>query len=314
MEKLTGIHEVHKCSKGEDSYFLAVEAAKECLRYSKHKAKDIEMIIVCSISKYKGGMTHIYEPPFSILIKQELGANKALTFDISNACAGMLTGVYLMDNYIKNGIIKKGMVISGEYITTIADNAVENVKSIASMELASLTVGDAGAAVILERAEPGEEGLMASNFTTLAKYSDLCIGKPDRKRPGAIMKARARKIHRIAISDSPPLLKRALDLSGLTFNEIDRIIPHQTSERSIMSGIKHMGRLFGVTPKNVVINLHDFGNTASTTHFVALYKYLQEGKLEKGERIMLICYASGLVVGVVIFTMDDMVKKYGSSN
>ena len=153
--------------------------------------------------------------------------------------------------------------------------------------------------------------IAVSEFTTLSKYSDLCFGYPCKDAPGAVMRTEARKIHRVAIADSPPILKKALDSSGLTFDQIDHVIPHQTSERSIRSGARRISEKFGVTPKNVIVNLHDFGNTASTTHFTALYRYLNEGLFKKGDNIMLVCFASGLVVGVVIFTMDDLVDKYG---
>jgi 3-oxoacyl-[acyl-carrier-protein] synthase-3 len=125
------------------------------------------------------------------------------------------------------------------------------------------------------------------------------------------MKANARKIHRVAIADSPELLRNALQNSGIQMDDIDHIIPHQTSERSIMSGVKKLSEYFGKAPKNVVINLKDYGNTASTTVFLALYRYLKDGLIKKGERIMLICYASGLVVGVIILRMDGLVEIYG---
>lgn len=92
---LTGIQERKVCSSFEDSFSLAVDAAKDCLSFSKYNASELDMIINCSITKYKDGLSHLYEPTFSTLIRNEIGAGKAITFDISNACAGMLTGVYL---------------------------------------------------------------------------------------------------------------------------------------------------------------------------------------------------------------------------
>jgi len=310
MEELTGIHERRVCSEGEDSLTLAKDAALDCLKHSSHKPEDLGLIINCSISKFDKGLSHRYEPPLSLSIKDAIGAPSAMNFDIQNACAGMLTGVSILDLYIRLGIVTCGMVVSGEYISSLNTNAARNIRTIASKQMASLTVGDAGAAVILERAPNDAEGISVSEFTTLSKHSDLCFGRPCKDAPGATMETEARKIHRVAIADSPPILEKALKHSGLTFDKIDYVIPHQTSERSIKSGARHMGERFGVKPKNVVINLHDFGNTASTTHFVALYKYLNEGRFKKGENIMLICFASGLVVGVVIFTMDELIDKY----
>jgi 3-oxoacyl-[acyl-carrier-protein] synthase-3 len=310
LEELTGIHERRVCSKDENSFTLARDAAFDCLKYSHHKPEDLGLIINCSISKFDKGLSHRYEPPLSLSIKEAIGAPVAMNFDIQNACAGMLTGVSILDLYIRLGIVQCGMVVSGEYISSLNTNAARHIRTIASRQMASLTVGDAGAAVILERAANDVDGISVSEFTTLSKHSDLCFGKPCKDAPGATMNTEARKIHRVAIADSPPILEKALKHSGLTFDKIDYVIPHQTSERSIKSGTRHMAERFGVKPKNVVINLRDFGNTASTTHFVALYKYLNEGRFKKGENIMLLCFASGLVVGVVIFTMDELIDRY----
>lgn len=314
LEDITGIHERHVCSKDEDSFTLARDAAQDCLKRSKFKAEDLEMVINCSISKFHGGLTHRFEPSMSLTVAEAIGAKNARTFDIGNACAGMMTGVFIMDDFIRRGVIERGMVVSGEFITHISTTAAREVKTIASGQMASLTVGDAGSAVILERAEGEHKSIAVSEFCTLAKYSRLCIGKPSKTGPGGMMTTKARKIHRVAIADSPPILKAALDKSGLTFDQIDFVIPHQTSTRSIRSGAKRISAKLGVKPKNVIENLYHYGNTASTTHFIAMYEILQKGDFNKGDNIMLICFGSGLVVGVVIFKMDELVEKYGSKD
>jgi 3-oxoacyl-[acyl-carrier-protein] synthase-3 len=69
-----------------------------------------------------------------------------------------------------------------------------------------------------------------------------------------------------------------------------------------------------VSPKHVVDNVAERGNTASTTHFVALYEYLEAGRFEKGDEILLLSLASGLEVGVVIFRMDELADRYGHAH
>ncbi len=311
LERLTGIHARRVCSPGEDSYTLALGAAQDCLDHSKYKAKDIEVIINCSISRSKGGKMIVYEPSLSHYIRQAIGATNAMVFDINNACAGMLTGVEVLNGYISNGTFKNGLVVSGEHITPISNSAARSVRSIASRQLASLTVGDAGAAVILERAIAPDKGMAVSQFTTLSKFCDLCIGKPLKYEIGGIMVAKARKIHRVAIEHAPELVRGALVRAGLTLDKIDHIIPHQTSKSSIRKGVKELAEHFKAAPRNVVINLMEYGNTASTTVFLALHDMLKGGRVKKGERVMLLCFASGLVVGVIIFTMDELVDHYG---
>ena len=311
FELLTGIKERRVCSPGEDSYTLAVCAARDCLNHSKYQAKDLDMILCCSISKHIGENSYQYEPPLSIYIKDTIGAEESINFDITNACAGMLTGVYIADNFIQRGVIRSCMVVSGEYITNLKDHASKNIRSAMSSELASLTVGDAGAAVILERVPNSGEGLDVSNFTTLSKYNQLCIGKQSRKFPGFFMKTKAKKIHQVSISNSTLFVKQALEKSNLSFEQIDYFIPHQTSRSSIFSGAKHYTKYFGTKPGKIIINLKNYGNTASTTHFLALYRYLNEKLFRQGDRIMLLSFASGLVIGIVIFPMNGMVKRYG---
>lgn len=309
LENLTGISERRKCEPGEDSLTLSAGAAKDCLKHSDYSESDLEMIINCSISKSQEG-SMVIEPLVSMFVKEAIGAHNARTLDINNACAGMFTGVYILNNLIKRGIVKRGMVVSGEHITPISDSAVRFVRTIASKQMASLTVGDAGAAVIMERVENGDEGITFSGFTTFSKYSNLCIGKPCKRSPGAYMVAKARKIHRAAKEVSPPILSKALKEVDLGLGDFDHLIPHQTSDRSIKSGVRQMAKIFGAAPKNTIINLKNYGNTASTTHFLALYKNIVDGVIKKGEKMMLVSHASGLVMAVMMFTIDRIVDSY----
>jgi 3-oxoacyl-[acyl-carrier-protein] synthase-3 len=145
-------------------------------------------------------------------------------------------------------------------------------------------------------------------------YSDLCIGKPCRRSPGAFMVAKARKIHRVAKEVSPPVLDNALRKFDSGLGDFDHLIPHQTSERSILSGVRQMKRIFGAEPRNTIINLKNYGNTASTTHFLALYKNMVDGVIKKGEKVLMVSHASGLVMAVMSFTMDRMVDGYAGSH
>ena len=306
LERLTGIHERRVVGSGEDSLSLAVAAGRDCLQRSRHHASDLDMVISASISKYAGGFRQRLEPPLSLLIKQALGAPDATSFDLSNACAGMLTGVFILNDYIRRGVIERGMVVSGESISQLGRNAARQMHSILSPQLASLTLGDAGAAVIVERAPAGAQGISIAAFTTLAKHSRLCLGVPSPIGPGASMYTHARKIHKVAIANVPPLLREVLGSADLDIGDIDYFIPHQTSARAIRTGVRELREQFGTMPKHVVENVELFGNTSSTTHFVALHRLLQEGRLHPGERVLLLALASGLEIGVIVFTVDDL--------
>lgn len=306
LERLTGIRERRICGEGEDSVTLAVDAARDCLARSRHAAADLDMIIAASITRHDGSAVHRLEPPLSLLVKEAIGAHEAIGFDVSNACAGMLTGVFLLNDAIRRGRIRRGMVVSGEHISGLADNAAQSVRGVLSLELASLTLGDAGAAVIVERAEGDQPGIVLIGFTTVAEHSRLCVGLPAAHQRGARMFTRARKIHEVAMEDSPALFEQLLAEVRLPLAEIDWLIPHQTSVRAIRSGEKVLARRLGGGPRHMVVTVDEYGNTASTTLFLALHRCLSEGQLERGDRVALLSLASGLEIGVCIFVVDEL--------
>ena len=313
LERLTGIHERRVVGPGENSFTLAAGAARDCLSHSQHRASDLQMLINTSITRSNGRFSQSFEPPLSLYVKQAIGATQAVNLDLSNACAGMLTGVFLLQDLITRGEIDCGMVVSGEYISNLSWNAAKQIRSLFSKQLASLTLGDAGAAVIVERV-PGGSGIDVIGFTTLAEHSRLCLAFPSTLGPGSQMYTKSRTLHRVAIADMAVLAAEAIGQAGIDIADIDYLIPHQTSARAIRAGTKEFVRRLGARPKHVVVNLEDYGNTSSTTLFVALHKYLREQRIRKGDRVMLFALASGIEIGIAIFTVDDMVDRYGNTH
>jgi 3-oxoacyl-[acyl-carrier-protein] synthase III len=314
LEHLTGIHERRVVGPGENSFTLAAGAARDCLSHSRHRAADIEMLISTSITRSKGGSWQSFEPPLSLYVKQAIGAAQAVNFDLSNACAGMLTGVFLLQDLITRGEISCGMVVSGEYISHLSWNAARQIRSVFSKQLASLTLGDAGAAVIVERAPRGASGIDVIGFTTLAEHSRLCLAFPSTTGPGGQMYTKSRTLQKVAIEDMTPLVAEAIAEAGVGLADIDYVIPHQTSARAVRKGVAEFARRLGARPKHVVVNVEEYGNTSSTTLFVALHKYLAEQRIRKGERVMLLALASGIEIGMAIFTIDSQVDNYGRTD
>ncbi|ABK71596.1 conserved hypothetical protein [Mycolicibacterium smegmatis MC2 155] len=299
LERLTGIRE-RRVSLGEDdSYSLATKAALDCLEKADRSADSVEVVINCSITKFHGGLTQYLEPTMSSDVAHAIGARDAMTFDISNACAGMLTGVMVLNTWIRQGLVARGMVVSGEYISQLGQNAAKHIRTVLSKELASLTLGDAGAALLLERVPAGGSGITLAGFTTIADYSRLCLAYPKGRDPGARMFTDSRAIHRAAITNTPVLLREVLDTAGISIDDIDHVITHQTSARAIKKGMAVMAAEFGDHPRHdAVITVDRYGNTASTTHTVALIEELEARRIEPGETVALIALASGLEIGI----------------
>jgi 3-oxoacyl-[acyl-carrier-protein] synthase-3 len=316
LERLTGIRE-RRVSKGdEDSYSLATAAARDCLSKAKRPSDSIDAVISCSITKFRGGLTQWLEPTMSSAVARGLGVTNAMTFDLSNACAGMLTGVTVANNWIRQGTFERVLVVSGEYISQLGQNAAQHIRNIMSKELACLTLGDAGAALLLERTPVGSPGIEVAGFTTVADYSRLCLAYPKGHDPGGRMFTDARGIHRAAMSNTPLLLHEVLDAVGISVHDIDHVITHQTSARAIRKGMARVSAAFGDKPRHdAVITVDRYGNTASTTHTVALIEELEAGHIQPGEKVALIALASGLEIGIVLVTLDDeMVSRYGHAD
>ena len=313
LERLTGIHERRVSTGADDSYSLATAAALDCLNRAQQDAAALDVVISCSITKFRDGLTQWLEPTMSAAVARAIGADRAMTFDLSNACAGMLTGVTVLNNWIRQGIVERGLVVSGEYISQLGQNAARHIRNIMSKELACLTLGDAGAALLLERAAVGSAGISLAGFTTVADHSRLCLAYPKGKDPAARMFTDSRAIQRTAIADTPLLLREVLEAASISMHDIDHVITHQTSARAIRKGMAAITTELGEGPRHeAVITVDRYGNTASTTHTVALVEELEAGRIRPGETIALIALASGLEIGVVLLTLDeDLVNRYG---
>lgn len=313
LERLTGIHERRVSAGEEDSYTLATSAAFDCLDKAEQTGAGLDVVISCSITKFRDGLTQWVEPTMSSAVARAIGATDAMTFDLSNACAGMLTGVMVLNDWIRQGTVERGLVVSGEYISQLGHNAARHIRTIMSKELACLTLGDAGAALLLERAPIGSPGISVAGFTTLAGHSRLCLAYPKGDDPGARMFTDSRGIQRAAIADTPVLLREILDAAGISMHDVDHVITHQTSARAIHKGMAALTAALGDSPRNdAVITVDHYGNTASTTHTVALVEELESGRIQAGETIALISLASGLEIGVVLLTLDeDVVNRHG---
>ena len=187
-------------------------------------------MIVSSIGRHVGGLRVQLEPPLNVSLKAELGAERALGVDISNACAGMMTGVFILNDLIRQGRIRRGMVVSAEYISELGRNAAQEVRTVMDDQLASRTLGDAGAAVILERAPQGAAGIEVAGFTTLSEHSRLCVAFPAKIGPGVTMHTQAREIHRVATEEAVPMLQ---EVQCYTSGRVEEAVRYCDADMSV---------------------------------------------------------------------------------
>lgn len=311
IEAITGIKTRSWKEDKDDSFTMAIDAAQSCLENSKYEAADLDIIISCSIARFVGESSY-YEPAMSLLLKHELGAKKAIFFDISNACAGMFTGIYILESMIKAGIVKNGLVVSGEYISTIAETAVLEAKDIYDPQFGSLTVGDAGAAVILDQATNEDDVIDCFNLISTPEYSDLAIGKPSNQSNRYAMYASNSKMHteeRLKIWPNFQTDTLAKENKEFKTEKFDYIIHHQVGSKFIERLLKIGTEAFSSEQPESLSVLEKYGNTSSTSHFIVLYEYLKANKLKEKSKILMVPAASGFVTGFLSMNINKLAVK-----
>jgi amino acid adenylation domain-containing protein len=311
LERLTGIKSRRTAGDGEFAIDLARRAADDCLSHSSYVPEEIDLLICCNVSRCDGpGQKFVFEPSTAARLRDECGLVNATAFDLSNACAGMFTGIAVADAFLKTGLARHAMVVSGEYITQITETAQKEIEGPMDARLACLTLGDAGAAVILERGPNGRIGFHDIELATLSRYSSLCVGKAtDRPHGGAIMLCDSIAGTAVAVKRTVPYVAAVMQRRGWRPEHCDHIIMHQTSAASIKDGVAAINKMAGhvvAHPGNTIVNLAERGNTASTTHFVALKDHILGNRIKSGDNVVFGITGSGQTVGAALYTFDDL--------
>ena len=311
LEQFTGIYSRRMAGETEFAIDLAKKAVANCLANSRYKPEDIDLLICSNISRCDGPQVRVsFEPSTSLRLKHHFGFENAFVFDISNACTGMFTAVWIVDSFLKAGLIRRGMIVSGEYITHLTQTAQKEIESYMDSRLACLTVGDAGAAMILEQSPNKNVGFHEIDLYTLGRYYDYCIAKAsDKEHGGAIMYTDAVRVASLNIQQAISHAVYTLERAEWSPEAFQHIIMHQTSKMSLNDAAREINRVFGrevCTQDNVIYNLAERGNTASTTHVVALMDYILSNKIKSGDNVVFGITGSGATIGTALYTFDDL--------
>ncbi|MFD9214611.1 3-oxoacyl-ACP synthase III family protein [Streptomyces sp. NPDC059544] len=293
----------------EDCLTMAVSAARECLGRSRYSADEIDIVISCSISRTTDGRRHQFEPSFARRIAGELGADRAIHFDVSNACAGMMTGVYLLDRMIRSGEVRNGLVLSGEHITPIAFTAAREMEDSRDPQFASLSVGDSAVAVLVDRATDDADVIHDIELMTCSEYSHLCLGMPSDDTGDLAMYTNNKEMHaedRLALW--PAFHRDRLAADGRRFADegYDFVVQHQVGSRFV-DYMNHVGEsTFGTPMPESLSVVETFANTATTSHYLVLHQALMERRIPRGSKILMVPAASGVVTGFLSATVSSL--------
>jgi 3-oxoacyl-[acyl-carrier-protein] synthase III len=311
FEILTGIHSRRVAGDTEFSIDLAENAIRDCLMRSRYTASDIDILIAANIARYDGPNFQIFfEPSTAVRLKHRLGFSNALAFDVNCACAGMFAAIHVIDIMIRAGLVKRGLIVSGEYITNLTHTAQKEIEGDLDNRFACLTLGDAGAAVILEAAQADNVGFHAIEMFTLGEYSSYCIAKPtDQEHGGVIMRTDMVTLTTVGVKYTTSHCLDVARRHGWRSEDFRHVLVHQTSKASLDATSRELQRLLGRaiwSRVNMINNLAERGNTASTTHFVALADSIRAGTIREGDKAVFGVVASGLTVGAALYTFDGL--------
>jgi 3-oxoacyl-[acyl-carrier-protein] synthase III len=311
LERMSGIKTRRVAGDTEFGIDLAERAIVRCLERSSHAPEEVELLVIGSVGRCDGpGLWVSHEPSTALRLRQRLGLERAIVFDLASACSGMFTGLLLADALIRRGAIRCALVASGEYISHLGLTAQKEIREVLDARLACLTLGDAGAAVMLEGTDEPDRGFDALGLTTFGAYARLCMAYPTREaHGGAIMVTDALNLTEAATRQGAAHALETLREAGWSPESFQHLIMHQTSSTALTGAMREINRVLGARvchPGNTIDNLAHRGNTASTSHFVALADSLSTGRIRTGDRAIFAISGSGLTVGTALYTFDDL--------
>lgn len=293
----------------EDCLTMAIAAARDCLDRSRYSPQEIDIVISCSISRTTDGRRLQFEPSFAHRVAEELGAHSAIRFDVSNACAGMMTGVYLLDRMIRSGEVRNGLVVSGEHITPIAFTAAREMEDSRDPQFASLSVGDSAVSVVVDRAVDDADVIHDIELMTCAEYAQLCLGMPSDETGDLAMYTNNKEMHaQDRLSLWPAFHRDRLAADGRRFADegYDFVIHHQVGSRFV-DVMSQVGESAFETPMPQSLSVvEEFANTATTSHYLVLRQALAERRIPKGSKVLMVPAASGVVTGFLSATVSSL--------
>ena len=285
----TGIKERHIAAQGQATSDLAIKAALVALGNAKLKPEELDLIIVATIT---GDMPF---PSVAAIVQDKLGAKNAAAFDISAACAGFVYGISIAEKFIACSAYKNALVIGAETLTSITDWQDRNT---------CVLFGDgAGAAVLSEVKQGGIISTYLGSDGSKAQILNMPAGGS--RNPATLetvnnrqhfLKMQGNELFKIAVNTMTCAAQVVLKQANMTFADVDLIIPHQANARIIMAVAKKLG----IPEEKVYLNIERCGNMSSASTVTALCEAVQEGKVKKGDTILLDAFGAGLVWGACI--------------
>jgi 3-oxoacyl-[acyl-carrier-protein] synthase-3 len=291
IQERTGIRERHIVDKGMATSDLAVEAARKALAERGLAADDAEAIIVATVTP------DMFFPSTACLVQHKLGAKNVWGFDLSAACSAFVYALQVGAQFIATGAHKKVMVIGADVMSSIIDY---------SDRATCVIFGDGAGAVILEPAENDSVGLIdylhevdGAGGCALSMPGGGSLNPSTRdtvEKKLHYVHQDGQAVFKFAVRKQTELCEKLLQRNGLKGSDIRVFIPHQANRRIITATADRLG----LNPESVIINIDRYGNTTAATIPLAMETARQEGKLKKGDLVMLASVGAGFTVAAAL--------------
>ena len=286
----TGIRERHYADAGVATSHMATEAAKQLIAQKNLDPDEIDLIVIASVTP------DMFFPATACLVQDRIGAKNAWGFDLSAACSGFVYALTVGAQFVGTGSHKKVMVIGSDKMTSILNYE----------DRATCVLFGAGAgAVLLEPAAEGEGILDFQHDIDGSGGCDLFMPGGGSLNP-ATKETVEKKMHYVhqggqqvfkyAVRRMAEVSVRILHDNGFTNDDLALVVPHQANLRIIQA----MQQRLGVPDEKVAVNIDRYGNTTAATIPLGLRDSVEQGRLKKGDLLLLVTVGAGYTTGSVL--------------
>ena len=285
----TGISERHIAEKGETTATLAIAAARRALESTHITANDIDLIIVATSSP-----EYIF-PSTACIVQDQIGATNAGAFDLSAACTGFIYAVNMAAQAIRSGSIENALVIGAETLSRFTNWEDRDT---------CVLFGDGAGAFVLQASDtPGgiltcimrSDGSGENLLSIPAGGSKLPATHETVDKKQHMIQMNGREVFRFATRVMASATREAVSLAGWDLDDVTWVIPHQANMRIIEAAARGLR----MPIEKFVINLSSYGNTSTASIPLAACEALQSGRIQDGDRLVLVGFGAGLTWGAM---------------
>lgn len=286
----TGIKERRVLEEGKGNADMAFEAAKRALSDAGMEGKDLDAIIMGTVSPD-------YPFPSSACVLEDmLGARNAFSFDVSAACSGFLNAISVADLYIRAGKINNALVVGSDTLSRLLNWQDRTT---------CILFGDGAGAVVLGASENGS-GILSTKLRTDGAYAKtLYVPAGGSLKPATPQTVRnnehtitmnGKEVFKIAVRSMEEISRQALAEAGVTIEQVSLVVPHQANKRIIVA----LAERLGVPMERVMVNLEKYGNTSAASIPVALDEARKQGRIKAGDIVLINAFGAGFAWGASV--------------